>query len=110
MIEEPEDGALEALLWRELKLDARAPDEDFVCRVDRAVLERQRFERTKATLSRQLLGDLLGLGAVLTCVVLLSLTPPLRDNLAEWSVWGWGGLGSLVLLWSATRRPRSRIG
>ncbi|HEY0116849.1 MAG TPA: hypothetical protein VGB54_14135 [Allosphingosinicella sp.] len=100
-----DDNQLDELLWRGLKLDYRAPDSGFVARVDRAILERERYRRLKSAMSRRLVSDLVGLAAVLASVVVLSFAPGLRDALANMELWPWAGLLSLLVLWLATRRP-----
>jgi hypothetical protein len=60
-------------------------------------------------MSRQLMGDLAGLVAIIACVVVLSLAPGLRTALASMDLWAWGGLGALFLLWMVTRRPARRL-
>ncbi len=99
------DEELDELLWREFKLDYRAPDEPFVSRVDRAVLEEERFARAKAAMSRDFTVDLISLAAIVAALVVLSSAPGLREALAGFELWAWGSVLALMLLWLAVRRP-----
>jgi len=98
-----EDPALDEMLWRTLKLDSRPADSAFVTKVERAVIEQERYRRVTTALSRQLVSDLLGLLAVIASLLVLSFSPDLREALAGMQLWAWGGLMSLLLLWLGTR-------
>lgn len=104
------EEALDELLWRELKLDSRAPDHAFVAKVDRAVLEEARYERARAATRRRLFSDLAGLAALMASLLVLSLAPAMREALAGLDAWAWGGVAGLLLLWLATRRPAGDLG
>ena len=88
----------------ELLRSALAPlegpaDGAFVARVDRAVVESERYRRWRRNLWRQLGGESLALAALAASLAVIARIPDVRDALAHTPVLAWPALLSLLVLW-----------
>ena len=98
------NAAFDAMLAEALAPPSRDKDRGFIARVDRAVVERERYLRQRAALRRQLGGELLALGALGGSVALLSRIPDVSAALAEAPIFAWPALLSLILFWLVVTR------
>jgi hypothetical protein len=104
MIAPDPDAAFDAMLAEALAPPRRDQDLAFMAKVDRAIVERQRYLRQRAALRRQLGGEMLALAALGGSVFLLSRIPDVSAALAEAPTLAWPALLSLVLFWLAVTR------
>jgi hypothetical protein len=100
------EAEFDALLAETLAPPQRPVDAAFVARVDRAVLESERYRRWRANLWRQLAGELLALGALAASLVAIGQVPDVRTALAEAPTAAWPALLSLIMLWLLVTRQR----
>ncbi len=98
------DSAFDAILAEALAPPARDKDPGFIARVDRAVIERERYLRQRGALRRQLGGEMLALAALGGSVALLARIPDVSEALAEAPTLAWPALLSLILFWVAVTR------
>ncbi len=98
------DSAFDAILAEALAPPARDKDLGFIARVDRAVIERERYLRQRGALRRQLGGEMLALAALGGSVALLARIPDVSEALAEAPTLAWPALLSLILFWVAVTR------
>jgi hypothetical protein len=98
------DSAFDAMLGEALAPPKRDKDLGFVAKVDRAVIERERYLRQRSALCRQFGGEMLALAALGGSVALLARIPDVRDALAEAPTLAWPALLSLLVFWVAVTR------
>ncbi len=98
------DQAFDAMLAEALAPPKRDKDAAFIAKVDRAVIERERYLRQRASLRRQLGGEMLALAALGGSVALLARIPDVRTALSEAPTMAWPALLSLVLFWLVVTR------
>ena len=98
-----DDAELDALLQAALAPPERPADRGFVVRVDRAVVEAERYRRTRARLRRQLATEALALGAVAASLVLVAQVPQVGALLDQAPGLAWTGLLALLLFWMLVR-------
>jgi hypothetical protein len=98
------DAAFDAMLAEALAPPKRDKDPGFMAKVDRAVVERERYLRQRSALRRQLGGEMLALAALGGSVALLARIPDVSDALAEAPTLAWPALLSLLIFWVAVTR------
>jgi hypothetical protein len=98
------DAGFDALLKRALAPPDRGPDAGFVARVDRAIVERDRYRRQRASLRRQLGGEVLALAALVGSIYTISHIPGIRAALSEAPILAWPALLSLIFFWLVVTR------
>jgi hypothetical protein len=98
------DSAFDAMLAVALAPPKRDKDRGFIAKVDRAVIERERYLRQRSALRRQLGGEMLALAALGGSVALLARIPDVSEALAEAPTLAWPALLSLLLFWLVVTR------
>jgi hypothetical protein len=98
------DSAFDAMLAEALAPPKRDRDPGFVAKVDRAVVERERYLRQRSALRRQLGGEMLALAALGGSIALLARIPDVSEALAEAPILAWPALLSLLLFWLVVTR------
>ena len=98
------DDGLDAMLAEALTPPKREKDAGFIARVDRAVVERERYLRKRSALRRQLGGEMLALAALGGSIALIARIPDVRIAMAEAPVPAWSALLSLLLFWLVVTR------
>lgn len=92
------------LLLREALAPPEGPaDRGFVLRVERAVIEEERFRRSRAALLGQLAGEALAVGAVAASLAFIAQAPQVREMLAAAPELGWLALPAMLLVWLLVR-------
>lgn len=100
---ESEDPRLDLLLREALAPPDRPADRGFVVRVERSVVEAERYRRWRARLRRQLATEALALAAVGASFAIIAQVPAVRDALERAPGLGWAGLLALLLFWMLVR-------
>lgn len=98
------DSAFDAMLAEALAPPERGKDPGFIAKVDRAVVERERYLRKRSALRRQLGGEMLALAALGASIALISRIPDVRIAMAEAPIPAWSALLSLLLFWLVVTR------
>ena len=98
------DAAFDSMLAEALAPPKRGKDGGFIAKVDRAVIERERYLRKRSALRRQLAGEMLAVAALGGSVALLARIPDVSTALAEAPILAWPALLSLVLFWLVVTR------
>jgi hypothetical protein len=102
-----DEADLDALLKAELAPPHGAADMAFVTRVDRMILEAERYNASRAALKRQLATESLAIGAIGGGLAVLAAAPGIRETLSAAPGLGWTGILGLMLVWLLIIRSRA---
>ncbi len=92
------------LLLREALAPPDGPaDRCFVLRVERALIEGERYRRSRAALLGQLASEALAVGAVAASLAFIAEAPQVREMLASAPELGWLPLPAMLLVWLLVR-------
>jgi hypothetical protein len=98
-----DDSDLDRLLSEALAPPERPADRGFVMRVDRVLVEAERYRRWRAGLVRQLVTEALALAAVAGSLVFVSQVPAVSAALAATPGLVWPAVLALFLVWLLVR-------
>lgn len=101
------EAEFDALLKAELEPPTGPVDMAFVTRVDRTILEAERYRASRAALKRQLGTEALAVGAIGGSLAVLAQAPGVREALSAAPGLGWTALLGLMLVWLLIVRPRA---
>ncbi|HEX8670143.1 MAG TPA: hypothetical protein VF727_17415 [Allosphingosinicella sp.] len=103
------DADLDALLSAALAPPDRPVDRGFVNLVEAAVVEEQRYRRSRRRLLIELATDAAVAGALAAAVAVLALAPAVADALGKAPGLVWAALLVLLVLWTQLMRGPLRI-